>query len=114
MRDDRERLSDILEAIERIERYAGRGEHSFRTDELIQCWITTNLQVIGEAARTLEQGFRDEHSEVPWPDIVGMRHILVHHYFEIDLDIVWQVVTRDLPQLKSHIQNIVDTLNGET
>ena len=78
MRDDRERLLDILEAIERIEKYSVLGEESFRNDELIQNWMVRNIQVIGEAARGLSQVLRDENSEIPWSKIIGMRHVLVH------------------------------------
>jgi len=103
MRADRERLVDILEAIERIEHYAVRGEEAFRADELIQNWMARQLQVIGEAARSLSQEIRDSAPEIPWSYIIGMRHILVHQYFEIDLDIVWHVVHSDLPMLKQMI-----------
>jgi uncharacterized protein with HEPN domain len=78
MRDDRERLRDILEAIERIENYVDRGEGAFRRDELIQTWMTRNIQVIGEAARGISQEFRDNYPEIPWSRIIGMRHVLVH------------------------------------
>ena len=106
MRDDREKLADILEAIERIEKYFVLGEESFRNDELIQNWMVRNIQVIGEAARSLSQSLRDEHPEVPWSKIIGMRHVLVHNYFEIDLDIVWQVIIEDLPKLKPLIRSV--------
>ena len=56
---------------------------------------------------------RDKHPEVPWSDIIGMRHVLVHEYFGIDLDIVWQVVKADLPALKHKITAIVDELGGK-
>jgi uncharacterized protein with HEPN domain len=110
MRDDRERLQDILEAIERIEKYSVRGEDLFRRDKLIQSWMTQNIQVIGEAARSLSQEARDRNPQIPWSKIIGMRHVLVHGYFEIDLDIVWEVVKRDLPALKSQLQAILDSL----
>jgi uncharacterized protein with HEPN domain len=114
MRDDRERLRDILEAIERIENYVDRGEGAFRRDELIQTWMTRNIQVIGEAARGISQEFRDNYPEIPWSRIIGMRHVLVHEYFEIDLDIVWRVVSDDLPRLKSQIHAILQHVEGRT
>ena len=77
MRNNRERLLDMLEAIERIEKYATRGETAFRLDELIQSWMVQNIQVIGEAARALSQDFRDEYRDIPWTNIVGMRHVMV-------------------------------------
>ena len=110
MRNNRERLLDMLEAIERIEKYATRGETAFRLDELIQSWMVQNIQVIGEAARALSQDFRDEYRDIPWTNIVGMRHVMVHEYFEIDPDIVWEVVSKELPSLKSRLQAMLKNL----
>lgn len=107
MRDDRERLLDVVEAIELIEKYSARGRGAFEQDELIQNWIVHHLQIIGEACRGLSGDFRQRHSEVPWEKIVGMRNILVHRYFGIDREAVWLVVETDLPGLKSSIQNIL-------
>lgn len=100
MRNDRDKLHDILEAIERIERYASQGRAAFEQNELIQTWFTQNLQIIGEAARSLSSEIREQHPEVPWPKIIGMRNILTHNYFEIDFDIVWVVVEQELTPLK--------------
>lgn len=88
MRDDREKLQDILEAIDRINRYAVQGRQEFERNELIQFWFTQNLQIIGEAARSLSAVIRNQHPEVPWTKMIGMRNILAHNYFEIDLEIV--------------------------
>ena len=107
MMDDRERLIHMLEAIERIERYAARGREAFDDDELIQDWMVRHLQIIGEAARAVSTEFRDAHPELPWPEMIGMRHILVHEYFGIDLDIVWEVISRRLPELKDEVQAIL-------
>jgi len=107
MRSDRERLSDVLEAIERVARYAARGRAAFEQDELIQTWIIHHLQVIGEACRSVSEEMKEEHPEVPWNKIMGMRNILVHHYFGLDVDAVWVVVERDLPDLKRRIEALV-------
>ena len=103
MRDDRAPLLDIQEAIERIERYTARGRMIFEQDELVQTWVVHHIQIIGEASRAISADFRAQHPEVPWTEIVGMRNILVHHYFGIDLNAVWSVVERDLPDLKRAI-----------
>ena len=113
MRDPRERLRDVLEAIERIERYATRGRDAFEGDELVQSWFVRHLQIIGEAVRTLPQDVTDRAPGVPWSKIVGMRHILVHDYFEIDAGAVWEAVERDIPELKRQIQALLDTLDDE-
>jgi uncharacterized protein with HEPN domain len=103
MRDDRERLLDIQEAIERIEKYAARGKEAFEHDELIQTWILHNLQILGEAARAISDDFKQQHNGVSWQQIAGMRNILVHDYFGIDVSVVWAVVERDLPVLKEQV-----------
>jgi uncharacterized protein with HEPN domain len=97
---------DMLEAIERVERYAERGEEAFRSDELIQVYILHHLQILGEAAYKLPSEFRSEHSQIPWPSIIGMRHVLVHDYFEVDLDLVWAVVEKELQSLKLQLQQL--------
>ncbi len=92
MRDDRERLKDIEEAIERIDKYAAQGRSAFEQDDLIQVWIVHHLMIIGEAARALTPAFRTQNAEIPWTQIIGMRNILVHQYFGIDIDLVWAAV----------------------
>ena len=114
MRDPRERLRDVLEAIERIERYATRGREVFEGDELIQNWFVRHLQVIGEAVRTLPADVRDRAPDIPWSKIIGMRHILVHDYFDIDAGAVWEAVERDIPELKRHIQTLLGDLDKQT
>lgn len=111
MRDDREKLRDILEAIERIDRYAVQGRQNFEENELIQTWFIQHLQIIGEASRALSQDIREQHPNVPWSQIIGMRNILTHNYFEIDLEIVWSAVERELPELKPKIEAILRTLS---
>ena len=110
MRRERERLLDILEAIERIEKYAEEGKDAFESDELIQTWIVHHITIIGEACRSLPDDFQANYANVPWADIIGMRNILVHHYFGIDTDAVWSVVEKDLPELKLNIQAILKKL----
>jgi uncharacterized protein with HEPN domain len=109
MRSDRERLLDIEEAIGRIESRAGISRASFDGDELVQTWMVHWLQVIGEAARALSQELQSRHSELPWSEIIGMRTILVHHYFRVDPDAVWQAATVSVPRLKAQVRRILET-----
>lgn len=111
MREPRERLLDILEAIERIERYTGQGKAAFEHDELIQVWVVSHIQIIGEACNALPQELQMQHPEILWRNIIGMRHILVHQYFTVDLDIVWATVERDLPLLKQTVESILAELD---
>ena len=107
MRSPAELLQDILDAIERVERYAARGRQAFDSDELIQTWIVHHIEIIGEAAGRLGRTFHDSHPEIAWPQVVAMRNVLVHEYFGIDLDEVWATVVRDLPDLKGKIQTLL-------
>lgn len=104
MRDVRERLQDIIEAIAHIQRYTSSGRETFEKDELIQSWCVRHLQIIGEAARALPEEARIGIPEIPWSKVIGMRHILVHNYFGIDIELVWNVVENDLPVLKNTIE----------
>lgn len=110
MRDDRQRLEDVLEAIERISRHTDRGRETFEAEELVQTWVVHHIEIIGEAARGLSAEFRDEHSEVPWPALVALRNVLVHRYFGLDLERIWGTVERDLPRLADQIRAILESL----
>jgi uncharacterized protein with HEPN domain len=107
MREPKERLKHILEAIEKIEKYAFKGKIEFLENELIQNWIVHHLQINGEACYALPESFLQNKSHIPWKKIIGMRHILVHHYFEIDLEIVWNVIENDLTPFKLSILKLI-------
>jgi uncharacterized protein with HEPN domain len=107
MRDDRERLLDIQEAIENIKKYASRGKKAFENEELVQTWILHNLLILGEAVARISDEFQKRHPEIPWFKIIGTRNILVHDYFRIDLEAVWSVVENDLPVLDEQIKGLL-------
>ncbi|MFO7667193.1 MAG: HepT-like ribonuclease domain-containing protein [Desulfobacterales bacterium] len=108
MRNPKDRLTDMLEAIDNIERYAGRGRVAFEQDELIQNWFIHHIQIIGEAAAKIDRSFHLDHPQISWAQIIAMRNILVHDYFGIDLEAVWGVVERDLPELKRRIKEVIE------
>jgi len=110
VRDDRARLLDISEAIEKIERYSSIDKDRFAGDELIQTWMVYHLQVIGEAASQLSAELRARHPGIPWRAMAAMRHALVHAYFRVDLDEVWSAVRDDLPSLKTRILELLRSL----
>lgn len=112
MRDPRERLRDILEAIAAIERYRDRDRPAFAQDELLQTWFLRHLQIIGEAARALPDEVRSMAPGIPWPKIIGMRNILVHGYFAIDTEIVWDAATRDVPAMKPEVERLLLALEA--
>ena len=82
-----------------LDKTAGIARNPYDADENLRLALTHLVQVIGEAARRVSPEFCGEHPEIPWTEIVGMRHKLVHDYLGVDEDIVWQVVTDDLPKL---------------
>jgi uncharacterized protein with HEPN domain len=113
MRDPRERLKDILEAIAAIDRHARCDEKTFENDELLQGWFVRHLQIIGEAAQAIPEDIRALAPEVPWHKIVGMRNVLVHGYFEIDTGIVWEAAIRDAPALKPAVERLLAKLEHQ-
>ncbi len=113
MRDPRERLRDILQAIAAVERYRDRERAAFERDEMLQVWFLRHLQILGEAARALPEDIRNLAPDIPWPKIIGMRNILVPGYFEIDPHIVWEAVQKDVPALKPAVEALLRKLGEQ-
>jgi uncharacterized protein with HEPN domain len=103
VRDDQARLLDIQEAIERIESRVP-DRRAFESDDMLQVWVVRHLEILGEACRGLSTEFKATHGDYDWSEPIGMRDILIHHYFEIDLDAVWSVIEGDLPVLKRIVE----------
>ena len=112
MRDDRERLLDILDAIERIEQHTGIGFDAFKQDELVQVWIIHHIQIIGEASSKISEATLLHSDNIPWREIIAMRNILVHDYFGVDLARVWQTVQNNIPDLKVQVINLVERIGS--
>lgn len=101
------RLEDILEALERIQRYSvGLDLQQFATDQRTFDAVIRNLQIIGEAARHIPNSILQQYPDVPWRHMQDMRNILIHEYFGIDVGIIWQTIVHDLPTLRSQLENI--------
>ncbi|HEY3397218.1 MAG TPA: HepT-like ribonuclease domain-containing protein [Armatimonadota bacterium] len=79
----------------------------------MEVWIVHHLQVIGEAAGALSAELREQYPQVPWQKIIRMRHVLVHHYFGVDVDLVWLVVEHDLPDLAAIVDAMLQALPDE-
>ena len=107
MRTDTDLFWDIFDAIEAIEKYSSQGRERFVSDELIQVWIVHHLQIIGEACRAMPEKIQETEQSIPWKGIVGMRNILVHQYFSVDTDLLWETIINDLPILKKKIEKIL-------
>ncbi|MBR5653624.1 MAG: DUF86 domain-containing protein [Prevotella sp.] len=101
---DKDRLEHILEAIDNVNSYTeGISKEMLASDKLRLHACVYNVQIIGEAVYKLTQDFKDNHPETPWRMIEKMRHILVHDYYQINFNILWQVIEDDLPNLKEQI-----------
>ena len=113
MRDDPEKLLDILEAIEKIEERTKGDKGTFQHDEMLQVWALYHIQINGEAAGRISEDLRTRYALVPWPDIVALRNVIVHQYFGLDLDQIWNAITNDLPALKAWITQMLEDIRGQ-
>ena len=108
-RTDQEYLSDILQALERISTYVtGMKYESFVADTKTQDAVIRNLEILGEATKHLSKELRAKLPAVPWKSMAGARDRLIHDYFGINLDIVWQIITVELPQVTLQLETMKD------
>jgi len=108
MRREKLYLTDMVQAAAAIARFLRGVERvGFVQDELRQSAVLQKLIVIGEAAGRLPREFCDQHSEIPWADVVGFRNIAVHQYFAVNWDIVWTTATLELPDLREQVARIL-------
>ena len=112
MREDTERLQDMLDAISAIERYLQQGRQAFEEQELIQVWVAYHLQIIGEASNALSDTLKTNYPDIPWRQIVGLRNLLVHEYFRIDPQVLWDVTQYDLPSLQQTLYRMQQDLEN--
>jgi uncharacterized protein with HEPN domain len=109
-RDSSAYFDDILDAIGAIREYTRElNQERFGRDRKTVDAVVRNLEVIGEAVKQLPADVRSAHPDVEWQKIAGLRDILIHAYFGVDLDIVWDVVSNKLPALETRIRSILDT-----
>ncbi len=102
---------DILEATGKIECYVrGLGYDSFAGKTLVVDAVVRNLEIVGEASRNIPEETRRSYPDIPWKRMIGLRNIVVHEYFGIDLTIVWEIVTRNLPETQPLIAEMLDKL----
>jgi len=97
-------LVHISEAISRLKKYTGKmTKDDFLSNELVQAAVIRELEIIGEATKRLSDDFKRCHADVPWKQIAGMRDKLIHDYFGVDLDAVWETVVKDIPMLRKKL-----------
>ncbi len=113
MTDDPLYLNHILESITAIEQYTAGGEAAFRSAPMMQDAVIRQLEIIGEATKRLSADVRERRSDVPWRQMAGMRDVLIHDYMGVDLNEVWGVVIKNLPLLKSAVEDLLANLPDE-
>ncbi|MEK7164618.1 MAG: DUF86 domain-containing protein, partial [Patescibacteria group bacterium] len=105
-------LYDIIDSIGLIEEYVdGKSKDDLLTERRLQDVIVRRLQIIGEAVNRISEMFKEiptEHPEIPWRKIKGLRNVVIHDYAKIDFALVWDVIKKDLPELKINTQKIME------
>lgn len=109
MKDDRIYLLHIRDAIERVLEYTAAGKDEFRSDRKTQDAVVRNLEIIGEATKNISEAARLANADIPWKRIAGMRDKMIHEYFGVNLDLVWDVVENELPELHRKVNAILST-----
>ena len=106
-RDEKLLIADILEAINKIERYLLEMSYeTFIKDEKTIDAVIRNFEIIGEAANQIPEDFIEKHHEIPWRDLSDFRNVLIHAYFGVDLRMVWQIFELHLPLLEKQLSEI--------
>lgn len=105
---DKWRISHIMEAIENIEDFVKDiDEKHFLENLQLQTALVRMFEIIGEAANNLSVQFLAEHKEINWREVIGMRHAMIHDYFEVNLEVVWDTIKEDIPKLKAKIKKLL-------
>ena len=109
MKDDKVYLLHIRDAIQSIFDYTAAGKENFLKTKLIQDGVIRNLEIIGEAVKNVSDALKSKYKDMRWKQIAGMRDKMIHQYFGVNLEIVWEVVAKDLPPLQKKIEEILKT-----
>jgi uncharacterized protein with HEPN domain len=109
-KDPRVYLAHILECLQKIERFTKEGRNRFFQDAMVQDAVLRNFEVIGEAAKRLDDAYRAAHPQIPWRALAGLRNVLIHQYESVDLERVWAIVEEELPGLREAIAALLPPL----
>ena len=108
---DEVRLKHILDAISEIEQYTKNNSiEDFNKNSMLKFASVKQLEIIGEVANHISETLIKEFPEIKWRSVIGLRNLLVHEYFGIDIQIVWNIIANDLPKLKKQIKNTLDKI----
>jgi uncharacterized protein with HEPN domain len=110
-KDPRVYLAHILECLQKIERFTAGGKTCFLQDPMVHDAVLRNFEVIGEAAKRLDDAYRQAHPTIPWRALAGLRDVLIHQYEGVDLVRVWAIVEQDLPGLTGSISALLPPLD---
>jgi len=111
IRDLRLFIEDIIENIDLIETSTNNiTKEKFESDKNIIDATVRRLEIIGEAVKNIPDYFRNQYPDIPWRDIAGMRDVIIHGYFKVDLETIWKVIDEDLPELKEKISKIKERM----
>jgi len=101
-------FEDILSSINKVERYITDLDFDeFAENEVLIDAVVRNLEIIGEASKNIPEEVQERYPKIPWKRMIGLRNIVIHKYFEVDLSIVWEIITKNLPDTKPAIQAAV-------
>jgi len=114
VKDDGLYLIHILECIDKITTYTQEGHKKFIESGVTQDAVIRNFEIIGEAAKQISPELKQKYADVPWKTIAGFRDVLIHDYMGVDIEEVWGIVERDIPNLKSKLASIVADLKKTT
>ncbi len=102
------RLRHMLDAAQKIVSFLeGVNELAYKEDEKLQLAIIRLLEIVGEAANSISDQFKEDNVQIPWCEMTATRNRLIHGYFDVDLAIVWKIITEDIPQLIKHLSPLV-------
>ena len=107
MRAIRERLEDMLDCIRMIQDHVPVDREAYDSDVVVRYFLLKQVEIVGEAAFKIEKSFKESNPEVPWRKIEGTRHILVHDYFDVDWDVLWDIIHLHIEPLKDQIQVLI-------